>query len=279
MKIIVFGGTGLLGKELTGRLKDDQIISLSSKDVRIEDSRQVMNSILEHMPDGVINCAAIANPDLCQEQPHLAYGVNAIGARNIAVACQHIGCKNVYISTDHVFDGHREGDCNYTEFDIPSPINVYGKSKVAGEGFTQNLCDKYYIVRTSILFGIHRETLVTRSINEAKQGKRIIAPSDQLVSPTYVKDLALMIRGLLEEDEYGIYHLTNSGACSRYDLVKEALKIAGYDDIEVIPVPSDFSGRARRPLNVVLRNYMIEINGRTLARSWQKALQEFIRDI
>jgi dTDP-4-dehydrorhamnose reductase len=278
MKIVIFGATGLLGKELLRRLEEDEVIPLSSRDVNVEDSKKVLDAIKQIEPDAVINCAAIANPDICEKQPKLAYGVNTIGARNIAVACQYTGCKDVYISTDHVFGGYNRCDNYYTEFDITSPLNVYGKSKVMGERFTRELSDKYFIVRTSILFGIHRDTLVTRSIKQAKRGETIIVPKDQIVSPTYIKDLSFMIRNLLEGEEYGVYHLTNRGECSRYELVKEALYIAGYKDANIVPVASDFSGKAKRPLNVVLRNYMLEIMDKPLSRDWHEALKEFIEE-
>lgn len=276
MKIVIFGGTGLLGKEMQRRWMTDDVMALSSGEGDISDLHQVRSLLEEFHPEAVVNCAAIVNPEICEKNPELAFRVNAIGARNIAICCEEMGCKNVYLSTDHLFDG-RKGAA-YTEFDAVAPINEYGRSKREGENFTKHLCRQYFIVRTSILFGIHRETLVSRTIREAREGKLIEVPKDQVVSPTYTKDLSLWIRELLEDKEYGIHHMTNAGFCNRYELVLEVLRCAGYPAAKVVPFSSDFSGKAQRPLDVVLDPFIHRLGGKEPFRGWKEALVEFIQN-
>lgn len=224
MKVAVTGAKGLLGSRIVKILKSKHnIIPFDHGNLEICDINNVMEVITGSGADIVVHCAAWANPDKCKENPEQAYLVNSLGTRNIAVACQEIGAKMVYISTDFVFNG-KKGDF-YTEFDKEDPINIYGKSKYQGELFVKGLLDKYFIARVSWLFD---EEFVKIIIDKARSGEEFSLIEDKFSSPTYVNDVVLALNELIETNLYGIYHIANHGMCSRVGQAQEVLEQSGY---------------------------------------------------
>jgi dTDP-4-dehydrorhamnose reductase len=235
-----------------------------------------------HKPDVIVNTAAYVRVDDCETYPDQAFLVNALGTRNMAVVAEELGAKLVHIGTDYVFGGEAEPrSVPYTEFDAAIPANVYGKSKLAGEDFVRHLCRRYFIIRTSGLFGVAGSSgkggnFVETILRLAKEQDKLTVVNDQIFSPTYTRDLAVKIGELLTTQLYGVYHVTNQGACSWYEFAWEILRQAG-SKTPVLPVASEqYPQKARRPPYSVLDHYHLRLQGRDDMRSWHEALREYL---
>ena len=261
-----------------------ELVPLTHREVEITDMKSVKTAFIKHRPDVVINTAAYVRVDDCETEQDRAFSVNALGARNVAVVCQEIGAKLVHISTDYVFGGEsKPRTAPYTEFDFPIPPNVYGKSKLAGENLVQHLCARHFIVRSSGLFGIAGASgkggnFVETMLRLAKERDELRVVNDQVFSPTYTKDLAEKIAQLIHTEYYGIFHITNKGACSWYEFAKEILRLAGLET-PVIPITSDrYPQIARRPRYSVLDNYHLRLLGMDDMKPWQEALKDYMTE-
>ena len=176
---------------------------------------------------------------------------------------------------DDVFDGRSL--VPYTEFDPVSPRSVYGKSKMAGENFVREFCNRHIIVRSSWIFG-DGSPYLERILEMAGQGKTIRAASDQMASPTGADGLAAKVIELMEHGEDGLYHVTGQGSCSRYELAKEAVRLAGYQ-VPVEPVnASEDTLSSMRPSYSVLDNMMLRISNMRLLPHWKVMLEEYMKE-
>ena len=284
MKVLVIGANGQLGYELCKALRGVEIIALTHADLEITDFETVKMVFDTSSPDIVINTAAYVLVDDCESNRDMAYAVNALGARNVAVVTQSIGAKLVHLSTDYVFGGEQRTDrVPYTEFDTARPINVYGKSKLAGEDFVRCLCLKHFVVRTSGLYGVAGSSskggnFVETMLKLSRERDEIKVINDQILSPTYTKDLAGKIAELIATDYYGVFHITNKSACSWYDLAAEALRLASLKTW-VVPITSDqYPQKAKRPSYSVLDNFHLRLIGKDDMRPWQDALAGYMRE-
>lgn len=275
-KVLITGSNGMLGSSLLEQLKKKYSIKgITIEDADITDFDAVVKVIRKIKPDIVIHTAGYTKVDDCEGNSLLAYKINAIGTRNVAVACQKIAASMVYISTDYVFDGIK--DSTYTEFDATSPISLYGKSKLAGEIFVQQILSRFYIIRTSWLYGSGGTNFVDTIINKAKTEKVLKVVDDQKGSPTYTKDLADKIGEIIDKERYGTYHVTNNGSCSWFEFAKKIVDMSHIEPIRLIPIKSSELNRpAKRPANSVLQNFMLELEGIPLLRSWEEAVREYI---
>ncbi|MBW9223432.1 dTDP-4-dehydrorhamnose reductase [Methanothermococcus sp. SCGC AD-155-E23] len=278
MKVAVIGATGQLGSDLVKVF--EEVIPLTHSDIEVTDlsSCEVLKELKPHI---VINTAAYHKTDECEDNPEKAFLVNAIGARNVALTCKEIGAINVYISTDYVFDGSKEEP--YTEEDIPNPINVYGISKYAGELLTRTLCDRYYIIRVSSLFGVAGASgkggnFVETMIKKGKAGEELYVVNDITMSPTYTKDAAVAIKKILSSKlPYGVYHVTNDGFCTWYEFAKAIFEITGID-AKLNPTTSDrYPTKAKRPKNSALSIEKIRFYGIEM-RHWRDALRDYLME-
>lgn len=288
MKIAITGASGMLGTDLIKVLSSEHdIIALSRRDVQnevknkikdkkkmdIEDSK-VIDIIKECSPELVIHCAAFTGVDKCEAEIDKAYKVNATGTQYVALACQRLSVPCMYISTDYVFNGVK--GIQYTEFDIPSPINVYGASKLCGEIYIRTLLKEFYIVRTSWTYGKNGKNFVNSILKLAENDNEIKVVKDQLGTPTWTLDLAKEILRIIKTKLYGTYHIANTGVCSRYE---QALKILEIKKINkwVIPISSyEVHHAAIRPAYSALRNYCLELTIGNKMRRWDEALEEFL---
>lgn len=282
MKVLVTGANGQLGTDLCKVLQDFNVIPLAHSDIEISNMNSVKEVFSKHHPEVIINTAAYIRVDNCEVEQDKAFLVNALGARNVAVVCQEIGAKLVHISTDYVFGGENEPRTTpYNEFDAPVPLNLYGKSKLAGENLVRHLCSKHFIIRTSGLFGVAGASgkggnFVETMLRLARQREELRVVNDQVLSPTYTKDLAKKIVQLVATEYYGIFHITNKGACSWYEFTSEIMRLAGLK-IPVIPITSDqFPQKAKRPSFSVLDNYHLRLLGMDDIRPWQEALKDYM---
>lgn len=276
MNILVTGAKGQLGSDLVSVLsRHHRVFGCSRQEMDIADLSQVVETVHRIKPDAIIHTAAYTRVDQAERDQDRAYLVNAYGTRNVAVAARQAGAKIVYISTDYVFDG--QSDIPYKEFDPTGPRSVYGKSKLAGEELVKTLSDRYFIVRTSWVYGKQGHNFVKALLQLARDRRELPVVCDQVGSPTYTLDLAGFLKDLIETDKYGVYHASNTGACSRYDFAQAVFAEAGRE-IKVIPVATqDFPRPAPRPAYSVLDHMAIRLNGFPELRHWRDALKDFIR--
>lgn len=274
VKVVITGAKGQLGQELVKVFDDEhEVTGIYKDDLDITAADKVKNFISSIKPDLVIHCAAMTNVDGCEEDPDMAYKVNAFGTQNIAVACQKAEAEMVYVSTDFVFAGDK--DEPYIEFDETGPLSIYGRSKLAGENYVRNLLNRYYIVRTAWLYG-EGHNFVRTMLRLAEEKEYLEVVNDQVGTPTCAKDLAIAISKLVETGLYGTYHASNNGSCSWYEFARKIFELKGID-IEVKPITSDKLGRpARRPAYSVMHNFALESQGIYVMRDWEEALEEYL---
>ncbi|MEW9700300.1 dTDP-4-dehydrorhamnose reductase [Paenibacillus sp. SI8] len=276
MKISITGAGGQLGYDLTRVLAPlHEVTAWTREQLDVSDDKQVAALLAAEKPDVVIHAAAYTNVDKAESETELAYQINAIGSLHMAKACEQIGAKLVYVSTDYVFDGAKGSP--YDEIDTTNPNNVYGRSKLLGEKFVSMTCTRHFIVRTSWLYGTKGNNFVTKVLEKAQAGGPLSMVDDQFGSPTYCLDLAVFIQELIETDRFGIYHASNQGSCSRYEFAAEILKYAHLDHVPLVPVQSDlFPLPAPRPMNSAFAHKAILGNGFTPMRDWKEALHYFL---
>lgn len=284
MRVLIIGAKGQLGTDLCKVLHGQDIIPLTHSDIEITDMSSVVEALTEHKPEVVINTAAYVRVDDCESNPARAFSVNALGARNVAVVAQELGARLVHVSTDAVFGGEGQPHTTpYTEFDTPIPINVYGKSKLAGEDFIRHLCSRYFIIRSSGLFGRTGSSgkggnFVETIISLARKRDEMRVVNDQILSPTYARDLAQKMAQLIDTEYYGTFHITNRDACSWYEFAREILRQAGLTT-PAIPIMSDeYPQKAKRASFSVLDNYHLQLLGLDDMRPWQEALTGYMKE-
>ena len=278
MKILITGSKGQLGLELVKQLKIKglyKIIDTDRDELDIVDIDNVNEFILSSKPDVVINCAAHTAVDLCETDIENAYKINAIGPRNLAIACEKVNAKFVQVSTDYVFDGNI--DRPYREDDNTCPNSIYGSSKLMGENFTKEFCSRHFIVRTAWLYG-DGNNFVRTMLKLSETNKEINVVNDQFGSPTSTVDLAKAIIELIHTEHYGTYHGTCEGKCSWYDFAQKIFEISNID-IKVNPVTSEeYKRLAPRPAYSVLDNFMLKLVGLNSFRNWEDALIEYLNE-
>jgi len=276
MKVLVTGADGQLGYDVVKKLNEENIehLGVDKKDFDLTNEKETKDFILDFQPDVIVHCAAYTAVDQAEVERDLCYQVNAEGTRYVAETAKELDAKMLYISTDYVFDG--QGEEPFEVSDQPNPINYYGETKYYGEQEVQKLLDKYFIVRTSWVFGEHGNNFVKTMLKLGKERDEISVVADQFGSPTYTGDLAELIVDMIKTDKYGIYHATNEGFCSWYEFAKEIFKVVDID-VEVKPVSSDeFETKAERPTNSRLLKGKLVKNGFKLLAGYQDALECFI---
>lgn len=246
----------------------------------ITDKDSLVTALNGIKPDFIIHTAAYTDVDGCELNSEKAFAVNAQGTGNVVQVAEEFGATLIYISTDYVFDGKK--DKPYIETDTCNPINIYGQSKLEGERIVQNRLERYYILRTSWLFGPKGKNFVTAVLQKVKENEALQVVNDQVGSPTYTIDLARAIKALFSTlssrspDIYGIYHISNSGSCSWYEFARQILSLKQLKT-QVLPVSSKESNRpARRPRMSLLDNSKLMSAFNLKLRPWQEALKHFL---
>lgn len=279
MKVVVTGSNGQLGRDLVQFLSEKQfeVIGLNREAMDITEMDSVREVIYNIKPDALIHSAAYTKVDKAESEIHQAYLVNGFGTRNVAKATEEVGGKFCYISTDYVFNG--ENSQPYHEYDIPNPLGVYGKSKYAGEDFTKSLSSRYFIVRTSWVYGLYGENFVNTMLKLARERDELGVVHDQTGSPTYTIDLAHFLTDLIQSEKYGIYHASNYGSCTWFEFANAIFEEAGLK-VKVNPLTTvDFPRPAPRPKYSVLEHISIGANGFNDLRHWREALQDYIKQL
>lgn len=291
MKVFVTGVGGQLGYDVMNELAKRGHECIGSdildkekikqpyeyRQLDVTDEYAVEKVISEVLPDAVIHCSAYTAVDMAEEESEICHLVNAVGTENIAKICKEIDAKMVYISTDYVFDGTKDGF--YEVDDVPNPINVYGKTKLAGERAVQEILEKYFIVRISWVFGINGNNFVKTMLRLGKERSELNVVADQIGSPTYTADLAPLLVDMIQTDKYGIYHATNDGECSWADFAEEIFKVAGMNVKVNHITTAEYPTKAKRPMNSRMsKESLINYNFDRLL-SWRSALERYLENL
>ena len=271
MRILITGGRGQLGRELQVAFASRTVLATDEPELDVTDAAGVGREVDAFRPELVIHAAAYTDTRGCEADPALAMRVNGDGARNVALACRRAGAALLYVSTNEVFDGTRGEP--YLETDEPRAVNAYGSSKLLGEQHVRSLFQKAYIVRTSWLYGGGND-FPAKVLRVGPGELRMV--TDEVASPTWARDLAQAIARLVErEAPPGIYHLTNGGSCSRFQLAEQVLALAGRQDVVLRPITqAEYNAPCRKPAFSTLANTAAAALGIVL-RPWPEALGEY----
>ena len=279
MRILVTGVKGQLGHDVVNELakRGHTPIGVDVEEMDITDASAVEKEMKKEPLDAVIHCAAYTAVDAAEDNREICMRVNAEGTRNIARVCRELDLKMVYISTDYVFDG--EGERPWEPDDPRDPLNVYGESKYQGELAVEEYLEKYFTVRIAWVFGVNGKNFIKTMLRLAESQKEINVVNDQIGSPTYTYDLAVLLVDMVETEKYGRYHATNEGLCTWYEFAKEIFRQAGAD-VKVNPVSSDeFPAKAKRPHNSRMDKSKLVQNGFRPLPTWQDALKRYLEII
>lgn len=276
MKVLVTGVKGQLGYDVVKDLekRGHQPIGVDREEMDLMDNEAIRTFIMNLKPDAIIHCAAYTAVDKAEEEVETCYQINAESVKVISECAKELDVKLIYISTDYVFDGTKDGE--YVETDIPNPINVYGASKLKGEQYVQQFLEKYYIVRISWVFGVNGNNFIKTMRRLGSEREALTIIHDQVGSPTYTADLAPLLVDMMETDKYGIYHATNEGTCSWYEFANEIFKQSGIE-VKTSPITTDqYPTAAKRPMNSRMSKAKLVENGFNLLPTWQKALVNYL---
>jgi dTDP-4-dehydrorhamnose reductase len=280
MNIAIIGADGQLGTDISLALERENPAALTEKEIDVTDTHRVETVLSRLRPDVVINTAAFTDVDRCEKEEERAFRVNALGAKHVAERCAVLGSILIHISTDYVFDGTKAKP--YRESDVPSPINVYGRTKRAGEIYIQSSCTNHYIVRTSGLYGLHPcigkgRNFVDTMLTLAAERDELRVVQDEVLSPTFTEDLARQLAVFIDSAlPFGIYHATNEGECSWFEFAKEIFTQARLG-VQVEPTTSaQWNAPARRPSYSVLENAGLKEHGRHMMPHWSDALRRYL---
>ena len=280
MRVLVTGVKGQLGYHVVQELekKNHTAIGVDIEEMDITDAEATRKVIGAANVDAVIHSAAYTAVDAAEDHVETCRNVNVDGTRNIAEVCGTEQIKMIYISTDYVFDG--EGTRPWKPDDrVVKPLNVYGQAKYDGEVEVRRYVNSYFIVRTEWVFGENGHNFINTMLRLGKKNGKVGVVADQIGSPTYTRDLAVLLVEMVETDKYGIYHASNEGYCSWYEFTKEIYKQAGMENVQVTPLTSEeFPSRAKRPHNSRLDKSKLIENGFHLLPSWQDALSRYLKN-
>ena len=283
MKVLITGAAGLVGSHLAGRLaREHDVAALKHADLDITDRGAVQRSVAENQPSLIINCAVL-QVDESEQDPAKAQAINVDGPRFLADAANAVGAETVHFSTQYAFKGEPIGRAPYTVEDKPQPVNVYGRTKVAGEEAVRDACARSYIVRTSWVFGSGKASFLCDVHQSLGAGKKVRAIDDIWSSTTYVADLIERVQLIVAQHRYGTYHVVNAGICSYYEFALEAgrllaLEPAQIDALIEITHERDMKRIAARPRYTPLRCALSEQLGFAPMRDWRDALAAYVRD-
>jgi dTDP-4-dehydrorhamnose reductase len=279
MKVLVTGAQGQLGQDIVNQctIRGIECTATNSKTLDITDQKSVDLMVKKQNPDIIFNCAAYNAVDRAEEDWRKAFSVNGLGVKHLALAANECRSVLVHYSTDYVFDGNNNRP--YTVVDTPHPISRYGESKLFGENIVRDLCHRYFLVRVSWLFGKGNTNFVSKVLDWSREKTEITVVDDQISSPTYTVDLAKATLDLVSTQSFGLYHITNPGACPRYEWAQYILHKAGWTGRLLNVKSSAFKTSAQRPAYSVLDNFGTdEALGYSLP-SWQDATSRYLREI
>lgn len=278
-KIIITGCNGQLGREMNRLYAGNTDIELVNTDVDeldITSIDAVMKLAKEVNPYAIINCAAYTAVDACETNQDIAFKVNTIGPRNLAIAARETGAKLLHVSTDYVFDGTKETP--YYESDPICPQSVYGSTKAEAEKMVQQMADRYFILRTAWLYGDGKNFAKTM-LRLAETNDTVKVVGDQYGTPTSAYELAKGIDSLLFTDNYGLFHATCEGSCNWAEFATEIFRLAGKDTKVQAITTAEYGAPANRPAHSVLENYMFKMTNGYLFADWHDAIEKYLKEL
>jgi dTDP-4-dehydrorhamnose reductase len=282
VKILVTGAAGLIGSHFAHRFQGDHdLLALTRSELDISDQGAVRSRVAAERPSLIVNCAVI-QVDEAEQNPAKAAAVNLQGPKFLAEAATQLGAEIIQFSTQYAFDGEAIGRAPYTIEDEPQPVNLYGKTKVAGEEAVRNACAESYIIRTSWVYGSGKESFLCTVHNDLGSGKRVRAIDDVWSSTTYVEDLIDRCIQIRSTGRYGTYQIVNEGVCSYYEFALEAGRLVGLQRehlgslIQVVH-ERDLERVAVRPRYTPIRCLLSEELGLAPMRQWRDALAAYVR--
>ncbi len=279
MRVLVTGYDGQLGYEVINHLEDHGVPcrGVDVRDFDLTDATAVNTYVSEYRPDAIIHCAAFTAVDQAETARDLCFNVNVVGTENLARACLGIGAKFMYLSTDYVFDGAGESPF---EVSAPrNPLNYYGQTKAMGEQTVMNLLNRFFIVRSSWIFGRNGQNFVKTMLRLGNEKPVLEVVADQIGSPTYAVDLAALLVTMIGTEQYGIYHATNEGYCSWAEFA-EAIMTAASLPARIKPIASEqFPAAARRPKNSRLAKTSLDQAGFSRLPPWPDALNRYLQEL
>lgn len=282
MKVAVIGANGQLGTDVLAEYRNagDETAGLTHADIDISSLESTRSALSTIWPAIIVNTAAMHHVEKCENDPLRAYEVNALGALNLSLVAREVDAKLVHVSTDYVFDGSKKRP--YTESDPAAPLNVYGKTKLAGEAFVRETAEKYHIVRTSALYGKTPcrakggKNFVDLMLTLAGERDELRVVDDEVVSPTSTTELAKQIVELSRTDRYGLYHATAEGCCSWYEFARAIFQITNTKVNLKVARPNEFPAKVPRPKYSVLENEELKKLGLNAFGSWQDGLAKYL---
>jgi len=283
LKIALIGSNGQLGTDLMEYFTDkgEEMIGLTQDDIDVCFADKCEPVLLKINPDLILNTAAFHQVDLCEDEGASAFAVNAVGVKNLCNICLALDVPLMHFSTDFVFGADKKRAKPYIEDDCPGPVSLYGISKLAGEYVIKYMLKKYYLIRSSGLYGYvgsfgKGSNFVDMMIKRAGEGSKIKVVNDQILTPTSTRDMTEKLYELIQTGRYGLYHMTNNGQCSWYDFAVEIFKIAGITADITPTTSSEYVAKARRPFYSVLDNKNLREAGIKDFRHWKEALKDYI---
>lgn len=283
MKVALIGAAGQLGTDLKPLLGAN-CLALGSQDVNITDAQSIAAALDGYVPDLIINAAAYNLVDRAEDEPDVAYAVNALGPRNLALYCREYDAALVHVSSDYVFGLDRERSNPFCETDVPGPLSAYAVSKLAGEYYVQSLCDRHFVVRTCGLYGQAarqgrgKGNFIETMLRLGSERDELRIVNDQHCTPTASADVARAIAELIQTDAFGLCHATNEGQTSWYELACEVFRLAKIN-VHTIPISTaEFGAKAQRPAYSVLCNEKLTATIGHPLPDWQNAVAQYLRD-
>ena len=277
-RLLVTGAGGQIGREVVEVCAGDNVVAADHATLDVADRDAVLQAITSVAPDVIVHAGAWTAVDACEVDPDRAFRVNALGTRHVAEGASRVGAWVCYLSTDYVFDGTKPDP--YVEWDAPSPVSVYGRSKLGGEWEVAAAGSGATVVRTSWVCGLHGGNMVKTILRLAGEHEKLAFVDDQRGQPSFADDLAPVIRRLAVERRAGVFHVTNQGAVSWFEFARAVLEVAGLDPGRVRPITTsdlDPPRPAPRPANSVLDNGALRLGGLPLLPHFREPLERLVQ--
>ena len=271
MRVLITGAGGQLGRALTARFADHEVVPLTRHDLDVQE-REAVLALAAARPDLILHAAAMTDVDGCEQQPERAYAINMLGTRHLAHLAQRLDVPLLYVSSDYVYDGHKDG--LYWEWDATNPLSVYARSKLAGEYEVRSLLTRFYIVRTAWLYGPGGNNFPRKMLALSARHPSLRVVTNEAGHPTYTPHLADAIYRLVEREAYGLYHLVNEGCVSRFEFARAIFVAAGQSDYPIEPTDS-YPRAATPPARVALSTAAARRVGAGLP-PWQDGLAAWV---
>jgi dTDP-4-dehydrorhamnose reductase len=282
MRIAVIGANGQLGYDavIAFRANGDEVVPLTHSDIELQNTESVSTCLQGIHPQLIVNTAAMHHVENCEREPHQAFAVNGLGARNLALVAREIDATVMHISTDYVFDGSKGRP--YEESDAPNPLNTYGNTKLSGEYFVRSTVEKHFVLRTSAIYGRSPcrakggLNFIELMLKLARERGEVRVVDSEIVTPTATAELARQMVALSRSEFYGLYHATAEGSCSWYEFASEVFALTNTEVSLKVAGPNEFPAKVPRPKYSVLENCKLKSKKLNIFKPWQDGVREYL---